>query len=60
VPILLNLVRQVGVDRIVLGSDHPVDMSYERAVDSVERLTERSASDRELILGGNTMRPLKI
>ena len=60
VPILFNLGRQVGADRVVLGSDHPADMSYERPVDVVERLTELSSSDRELILGGNAMRLLKI
>jgi aminocarboxymuconate-semialdehyde decarboxylase len=60
VPILLNLVRQVGADRVVMGSDHPADMSYERPVDVVERLTELSASERDLIIGGNAMRLLKI
>jgi aminocarboxymuconate-semialdehyde decarboxylase len=60
VPILLNLVRQVGADRVVLGSDHPADMSYERPVDVVERLTELSRSERELIMGGNAARLMKI
>jgi aminocarboxymuconate-semialdehyde decarboxylase len=60
VPILLNLVRQVGADRVVMGSDHPADMSYERPVDVVERLTELSASERDLMIGGNAMRLLKI
>ncbi len=58
--ILLNLVRQVGADRIVLGSDHPADMSYERPVDVIERLTELSSHERELILGGNAARLLRM
>lgn len=60
VPILLNLVRQVGADRVVMGSDHPADMSYTRPVDVVERLVELSRSERELIIGGNAARLLKI
>ena len=58
--ILMNLIRQMGADRIVLGSDHPADMSYTRPVDVVDRLTELSASDRELILHGNAARLLKL
>ena len=59
-PILLNLVRQVGADRVVLGSDHRSDMGYKLPVDVVERLTELSLRERELILGGNAARLLKI
>jgi aminocarboxymuconate-semialdehyde decarboxylase len=58
--ILMNLVRQVGADRVVLGSDHPADMSYVRPVDVVERLTELTLRERELILGGNAARLLKV
>ena len=58
--ILMELIRMVGADRVVMGSDHPADMSYERPVDVVERLTPLSGSDRNLILGGNAMRLLKI
>ena len=58
--ILMNLIRQMGADRIVLGSDHPADMSHTRPVDVVDRLTELSASDRELILQGNAARLLKL
>jgi len=59
-PILLDLVRLVGADRVVLGSDHPADMSYERPVDVVERVTELTGRERDLILGGNAMRLLKL
>jgi aminocarboxymuconate-semialdehyde decarboxylase len=50
----------VGADRVVLGSDHPADMSYERPVDVVERVTELTGRERDLILGGNAMRLLKL
>jgi len=58
--ILLNLVHQVGADRVVLGSDHPADMGYVRPVDVVERIPELSNFEREEILGRNAARLLKI
>ena len=58
--IMLNIVRQVGADRVVLGSDHPADMSVERPVDFVESIPELSRSERELIIGGNAKRLLKL
>jgi aminocarboxymuconate-semialdehyde decarboxylase len=58
--IMLNIIRQVGADRVVMGSDHPADMSTERPVDFVERIPDLSTYERELILGGNAARLLKI
>jgi aminocarboxymuconate-semialdehyde decarboxylase len=58
--ILLNLVNQVGADRVVLGSDHPADMGYVRPVDVVERVTGLSNFEREEILGRNAARLLGI
>jgi aminocarboxymuconate-semialdehyde decarboxylase len=58
--IMLDIVREVGADRVVLGSDHPADMSLERPVDFVESIPELSRSERELILGGNAKRLLKV
>ena len=58
--ILLNLIRQVGVDRVVMGSDCPADMSYTRPVDVIERLQELSGGERDSILGGNAARLLKL
>ena len=58
--IMRNIVRQVGADRVVLGSDHPADMSVERPVDFVESIPELSRSERELIFGGNAKRLLKV
>ncbi len=58
--ILLNLIRQMGADRIILGSDHPADMADARPADTVERLSGLSEKERALILGGNTARLLKL
>ena len=52
-PILMNLIQLVGVDRVVMGSDCPADMSYTRPVDVVERLKELSSNERDAIVGGN-------
>ncbi|MCC7487692.1 MAG: amidohydrolase [Burkholderiales bacterium] len=56
--ILMNLIRQVGADRVVMGSDCPADMSYTKPVDVVERLPGLSAAERDAILGGNAARLL--
>jgi aminocarboxymuconate-semialdehyde decarboxylase len=58
--IMLNIIRQVGADRVVMGSDHPADMGYTRPVDFVESIPQLSTYERELILGGNSARLLKI
>ena len=57
--ILMNLVRQVGSDRVVMGSDCPADMSYTKPVDVVERLP-LGGDDRDKIVGGNAARLLKL
>jgi aminocarboxymuconate-semialdehyde decarboxylase len=58
--ILVNLIRQVGADRVVLGSHCPADMSYTRAVDVVERLAGLSTQERDVVLSGNAARLLKL
>jgi aminocarboxymuconate-semialdehyde decarboxylase len=59
VPILMNLVRQVGADRVVCGTDFPADMSVTDVVGTVERL-EIPTADRDLVLRGNAARLLKL
>ena len=56
----LNLVRQVGADRVILGSDYCFDMGLERPVDTVERLPELSDEQRSQILGRTAAQLLRI
>jgi aminocarboxymuconate-semialdehyde decarboxylase len=58
--ILMNLVRQVGADRVVCGTDFPADMSDVDPVRSVESLVELSTAERDLILRGNAARLLRL
>jgi aminocarboxymuconate-semialdehyde decarboxylase len=55
----MNLVRQVGADRLVAGTDFPADMSDVDPVRTIESL-ELSTGDRDLILRGNAARLLKL
>jgi aminocarboxymuconate-semialdehyde decarboxylase len=58
--LVANLIKQVGADRVVLGSDFPFDMGYEKPVELVEGLKDVSGKDRELILGRNAARLLRV
>jgi aminocarboxymuconate-semialdehyde decarboxylase len=58
--ILMNLIRQVGADRVVMGSDCPADMGYTHPVDVVERLGELSEAERSRIITDNAARLLKL
>ena len=60
VPLMLYLVGLVGADRVMLGSDHPADMSYVAPVAFVDKVTSLSARDRDLVLGGNAQRLLEL
>jgi aminocarboxymuconate-semialdehyde decarboxylase len=56
----LNLVRLVGADRVLLGSDYCFDMGLEQPVHTVERLIDVPAAERDLILGKTAARLLRI
>ena len=56
----LNLVRLVGADRVLLGSDYCFDMGLEQPVQTVERLVDVPEADRDLILGKTAARLLHI
>jgi aminocarboxymuconate-semialdehyde decarboxylase len=58
--LLMNLIRLVGADRVLLGSDYPFDMGYERPVEVVERLKDLSVKDKDQILGKTAARLLRI
>lgn len=52
------LVRAVGAERVVIGSDYPYDMGDPRAVEWIEKAPFLSAAQRELVLGQNALRLL--
>jgi aminocarboxymuconate-semialdehyde decarboxylase len=58
-PVLEFLIREVGAERIMLGSDYCFDMGYERPVQFLEQISLSNAQ-RNMILGGNAARILKV
>lgn len=46
-----NLVKLVGADRVLLGSDYCFDMGLDQPVATVDRMRNVAPADRELILG---------
>jgi len=58
--IAMNLVRQVGADRVLLGSDYCFDMGLAQPVKTVERWKGLKASEREQILGKTAAKLLKL
>jgi aminocarboxymuconate-semialdehyde decarboxylase len=55
-----NLIRLVGADRVVLGSDYCFDMGLTDPVGDVERLATLSEADRESIMGGTARKLLRL
>ncbi len=55
-----NLIRQVGADRVLLGSDYCFDMGLQEPVHTVERLHDVSEDQRDLILGKTAARLLRV
>jgi aminocarboxymuconate-semialdehyde decarboxylase len=55
--LLADLVRRVGADRVLLGSDYPFDMADRHPVRTVEA-AGLDAHDRAALLGGNAAREL--
>ena len=53
------LVKVAGADRVVIGTDYPMAMGDFEAVRQVKDL-ELQAAERELIVGGNAARALKL
>ncbi len=56
----MNLVRLVGADRVMLGSDYCFDMGYTEPVQVVERLAQLSGEERDQILGATAARLLRL
>jgi len=58
-PAMEFLIREVGAERILLGSDYCFDMGYDRPVQFLEQINLTTAQ-RKMILGGNAARLLKL
>jgi aminocarboxymuconate-semialdehyde decarboxylase len=49
---LAYLIKLVGADRVVIGTDYPLDMGLQCPIDVIEGLS-LTKNEREMILGGN-------
>jgi aminocarboxymuconate-semialdehyde decarboxylase len=58
--VLQDLVDLVGADRIMMGSDYCFDIAYEEPVKIVTGMTSLSEEQKQLILGGNAERLLRL
>lgn len=59
-PVLDFLVRHVGADRLLMGSDYCFPIAYERPVDVVTSLPGLDEAGRSAVLEGNARRLLKL
>jgi len=57
-PVIELLVKEVGAERVMVGSDYCFTMGYDRPVEFLEQVDLTSAQ-RDMILGGNARRLLK-
>ena len=58
-PMMEFIISQVGVDRVMMGSDYCFAVGYDRPVEVVEEL-HLSSEQRKMILGGTAAKILKI
>jgi aminocarboxymuconate-semialdehyde decarboxylase len=58
-PMMEFIISQVGVERIMMGSDYCFAVGYDRPVEVVEQL-HLSSEQRKMILGGTAAKILKI
>jgi aminocarboxymuconate-semialdehyde decarboxylase len=59
-PALSYLIDLVGGEQVMMGSDYPFDMGYDRPAELVEQLPGLSQADKQVILGGNARRVLNL
>jgi aminocarboxymuconate-semialdehyde decarboxylase len=57
---LRYLIRLVGADRVMVGSDYCFDLGYERPVEIVTKLARLRRADQARILGGSAARLLRL
>lgn len=58
-PLMEYVISQVGVDRIMMGSDYCFPVGYDHPVENVEEL-HLSAEQKKMILGGTAAQLLKL
>lgn len=58
--LLEYLIKSVGADKVLMGTDYPFDMADSEPVDRAQRLTGVTEKDRQQVLGGNAARLLKL
>ncbi len=56
----MDLIRLVGADRVLFGTDYPSPMRDARPTEFIQNLPELPAADRDAILGGNAARAFKL
>ena len=57
---LKRLIDRFGADHVVLGTDYPYDMGEDDPLGLVAQVKRLSKADRDLVIGGNAARLLKI
>ena len=57
---LTYLVKLVGVGQVMMGSDYPFDMGYDRPAEIIEQVPGLSEAGKAAILGGNAQRVLHL
>jgi aminocarboxymuconate-semialdehyde decarboxylase len=58
--IVTDLIRLVGAERVLFGTDYPSPMRDARPTEFIQNLNEVSPADREAILGGNAARAFRL
>ena len=58
-PVMEFLIKEVGAERVMVGSDYCFDMGYERPLEFLENI-DMTGAQRKMILGGNAARLLKL
>lgn len=59
-PVLEFLIKSIGAERVVIGTDYPASMADSQPVARIQRLTGISEEDKQAVLGDNAARLLKL
>jgi hypothetical protein len=55
-----RLIERFGADHVILGTDYPYDMADDDPLGTIGEIKRLPKADRELVVGGNAVRLLKI